>query len=812
MAKLYSGDAGTDSVLTDAGLGSPRVNSWSTASTVGSGVSLTYDWMTSAPSGAPAGGFQPFTSAQRTGALKAMDLASEVANINFTRQSSGTADIEFGTLAFGGSPFGYTAGLASTRWTVTFDTTYYTEAKVYLTNSFSTMLNQSEGSAGFATLVHELGHALGLEHPFEGRLAPPGTDSEQYSIMSYTGHPNMNTNASTFLLYDIAALQYLYGANMSTRTGNSTYSWSNNEAAIQAIWDAGGEDTISASNQSRRVLINLNDGEFSSIGSNGSGGNAVNNIAIARNARIENAIGGSGNDTIRGNEYANHLEGRNGNDTLIGGSGNDYFEGGDDGDNIQGGSGTDWIGYYDSDAAVKVNLATRVVSGGDAQGDTISSIERVTGSNGYGDDLRGTSGDNYLRGFGGNDYLVGEDGADQIRGGSGIDWIGYYNSDAAVRINLSTNSASGGHADGDTISSIERVTGSNGYGDDLRGTSDDNYLRGYGGNDYLVGYAGADQIRGGSGTDWVGYYTSNAAVTVNLSSGSASGGHAEGDTLSSIERVTGSNGFGDDLRGTSGDNYIRGYGGDDYMIGYAGADQIRGGSGTDWVSYYTSNAAVKIDLSAGTASGGHAEGDILSSIERLTGSNGYGDDLRGNSSDNYLRGYGGNDYFMGYEGADEIWGGNGTDWIGYFTSDAAVTINLATGAASGGHADGDVFTSIERVTGSNGFGDDLTGSDAANYLRGYGGDDRLDGRGGNDQLLGGTGNDTFVFQAGWDDDIITDFDVSSGDVLDFTALGITQADLDISYGANDTTITYDGNSIVLEGTTTTLTEDEFLFV
>ena len=138
----------------------------------------------------------------------------------------------------------------------------------------------------------------------------------------------------------------------------------------------------------------------------------------------------------------------------------------------------------------------------------MSGIERITGSNGFGDDLRVDAGDNYLRGYGGYDYFDGGDGADQIRGGSGTDWVSYYYSDAAVDINLATNSASGGHADGDTISSIERVTGSNGFDDDLRGDAGDNYLRGYGGNDYFDGGDGADQIRGGSGTEWVSYYLS----------------------------------------------------------------------------------------------------------------------------------------------------------------------------------------------------------------------------------------------------------------------------------------------------------------
>ena len=115
----------------------------------------------------------------------------------------------------------------------------------------------------------------------------------------------------TLQLYDVAALHYLYGANTSYRTGSDTYSFSNSSAFYRTLWDAGGIDTIDASNQSHRSVIDLRDGEFSSIGTSGSGA-ALHNLAIAFGAIIENAIGGSGHDTLIGNSVAN---------TLIGGGG-----------------------------------------------------------------------------------------------------------------------------------------------------------------------------------------------------------------------------------------------------------------------------------------------------------------------------------------------------------------------------------------------------------------------------------------------------------------------------------------------------------
>lgn len=207
------------------------------------------------------------------------------------------------------------------------------------------------GSFGYATFLHELGHALGLGHPYETKegnnsLLIGSENSSQYTIMSnqdfdgvgntftqtgsnsYSWHPVQPTGP---MLYDILSIQYLYGANMNTRTGNDTYVFSNSSAEFRAIWDAGGEDTFDLSNQSMPLQVNLNDGHFSSIGiketwQDGQGivvSAASDNIAIAYNVVIENVIGGTANDILIGNQYGNQLSGGLGNDTLIGGQGVD---------------------------------------------------------------------------------------------------------------------------------------------------------------------------------------------------------------------------------------------------------------------------------------------------------------------------------------------------------------------------------------------------------------------------------------------------------------------------------------------------------
>ncbi|NGN45321.1 calcium-binding protein, partial [Mesorhizobium sp. CGMCC 1.15528] len=175
-----------------------------------------------------------------------------------------------------------------------------------------------------------------------------------------------------------------------------------------------------------------------------------------------------------------------------------------------------------------------------------------------------------------------------------------------------------------------------------------------------------------------------------------------------------------------------------------GADTLIGGLGSDTADYTASTAGIIINLEAGTAAGGHAEGDTLTGIENLNGS-AFDDTLTGTDAGaNTLNGGVGNDVLAGLEGADTLDGGSGSDTADYTTSTAGVIISLEAGTAAGGHAEGDVLTSIENLTGSA-YADTLTGTDAgANRLAGGAGNDLLDGLGGNDTLIGGTGDDIFI--------------------------------------------------------------------
>jgi Ca2+-binding RTX toxin-like protein len=529
-------------------------------------------------------------------------------------------------------------------------------------------------------------------------------------------------------------------------------------------------------------------------------------------------VDGTNSNDVMGPGYTDaegdQIDGANGNDNLIfgyggrdsinGGAGNDTIIGGPGQDTIDGGSGIDTADYSTSASAVTVNLTTGTGTGGDAQGDVLSNIENLNGSN-YNDSLTGDAGANLLmgndgndtlRGGGGDDTLIGGAGADVLDGGTGIDTASYAISGAAVTVNLTTGTGTGGDAQGDTLTAIENVIGSS-YNDSLTGDGNANVLSGGGGNDTLSGGAGNDLLNGGIGND------------------SLLGGD-----------------------------------GNDTLIGGEGADVLNGGNGTDLADYSASVSGVTVNLTTGTGAGGDAQGDTLTGIENLAGSaqndsltgdgnanvlsGGAGSDtLSGGAGNDTLFGGDGNDTLIGGTGADVLDGGAGIDTADYSSSTAGVTVNLITGTGTGGDAQGDTLTSIENLTGS-GQNDILTGDGNANVLSGGAGNDVLSGGAGNDTLLGGVGNDTliggtgadvltggagndlFLLGNGFGGDTITDFDIGDSDndgfyndQLDLS--GLTRADgrpvnvRDVVFGQDalgNVLLTFpNGETLLLQGVT-----------
>ncbi|WP_372395100.1 calcium-binding protein [Azospirillum sp. HJ39] len=504
-----------------------------------------------------------------------------------------------------------------------------------------------------------------------------------------------------------------------------------------------GVDTADYSASADGVGVDLSSGTVA-------GGDADGDVLSG----IENLTGSEHDDLLVGDAAANLLDGRGGNDTLIGLGGADTLVGGD---------GTDLADYSTSADGVGVDLSSGTGAGGDAEGDLLNGIEDLTGS-AFGDRLTGDAGTNRIDGSGGDDTLAGLGGADSLIGGDGIDSADYSASAGGVTVDLAAGTGAGGDAEGDSLSGIENVTGS-AQGDRLTGDGAANSLDGGAGADLLAGAAGADTLTGGEGSDTADYSASAGGIAVDLSAGAGAGGDAEGDVLSGIENVTGS-AAADSLSGDGGANRLDGGAGNDWLSGGTGADTLIGGDGIDSADYVASATGVDVNLSSGIGSGGEAEGDILSGVENLAGSD-HDDRLTGDANANRLDGRGGNDTLVGLGGADTLVGGDGIDTAEYLGSSAAVTVSLASGTGTGADAQGDRLSGIENLTGSA-FGDRLTGDGGANILDGAGGNDTLVGGAGADTLIGGAGNDTADYSAS---SAAVTVDLSAGTGLGGTADG-----------------------------------------
>jgi len=257
--------------------------------------------------------FSVFNSTQEAAARSVLDMISSLVNVTFNETTDAFSQIAFGNASLG-------SGVGA--WTYyPYSTSAYNQAgDVWVNSDYAYNFSPSPGNYADLTLIHELGHAMGLKHDFEGTNVLTGSeDTRQYTVESYHADPLMpGVEPQTYMLYDIAALQSLYGANTTTGVGDSLYSFTGVPNLLETIWDAGGNDAFDASAMTSAVAMDLQGGHFSSIG-------GQSNVAIAYNVTIESAIGGSGNDTIVGNYAANTITGGSGNDTLTGGGGADHF-------------------------------------------------------------------------------------------------------------------------------------------------------------------------------------------------------------------------------------------------------------------------------------------------------------------------------------------------------------------------------------------------------------------------------------------------------------------------------------------------------
>jgi serralysin len=757
------------------------------------------------------------------------------------------------------------------------------------------------GNYDYATTIHELGHALGLKHGHQASnrngggapVLPTATDSMEFSIMTYRSFVGGGTGgytneqwgyAQTFMMYDIRALQELYGADFTANGGDTVYTWTpgsgntviNGQIALEpggnrifaTLWDGNGIDTYDLSAYTTNLSIDLNPGgwsvfstaqladldQFSGDPARVARGNIFNALQFNGDMRslIENAIGGSGDDTIIGNAANNTLTGNGGIDTLYGGFGNDTLQGGfttdtvfgQDGndtirvlagefyDNVDGGSGVDVLDHSLSDySGSTFDFSTGQITGSFINGTsaTLSSIEVYYDGSG-GNTIISSGASHTYYGFGGNDTMIATAGGETMYGGAGIDVLDLRVGNFVYTFDMTTGLAAEYPAElfleFETVllgSANDTVTGD--FGDNtINGGGGNDTLRGGGGTDRVLGGGGNDLIivafgdgldnaNGGNGTDTLDYSGTFGDITFNMVTGAFEfGGVAR--VATEFERFRGGEQT-DFVIGTDGANLIFGNGGNDTLNGGAGIDTLRGGEGNDT---YVVDTPLDVVIETGTgidtvrSAGSYTLGNRLENLV-LTGS---GDTSgTGNNLANNVTGNAGNNALNGKEGIDTLRGGLGDDTYTVQQSmdrvieaagEGTDTVRSLVNYVLSDNVENLVLVGSDVIRGTgNGLANLIVGNSAGNLLDGGEGSDTLRGMGGNDGFLFSTAlgasnvDHIFDFATGdrirLDQDIFTELSLgglAASAFKDITT-GAIDADDRIIYNSGNGNLWYDAN-------------------
>lgn len=794
-------------------------------------------------SGEPkARGFQQISAAEQAVIFYAVNLVESYTLLDLSYAGTNGADIRI-AMSSAANPTSYA---------------YYPGSgpggDVWIGTGYSGYRSPKKGDYYFDTHLHEFGHALGLKHSQEkggpaNVAVPSAHDDLEYTVMSYRSYVGGSTTSgytneaygypTTYMINDILALQTMYGANYSTNSGDTVYTWNpaTGEYSIDgvgqgapganrvfmSIWDGGGNDTYDLSNYTTAVSIDLNPGGYTITSTTqlaylGSGhyahGNVYNAYLYNDNpaSYIENAIGGSGNDTLVGNAVANRLDGGAGNDTLTGNGGNDVFvyEGGADTitDFAAGGGGGD-----------QIDLTAF---------NTIGDLSAVLA-------LATTSGNDTVIDFGGGNTLTLKNVLPGDLASNDFIFAVVPTGNPPTHIDLSTPTVVEGAAvdtvvgtltttdpDSDTQFTYELVDDAGGLfaidGDQVVVAGTINYETA---SSYKVtvlvtdpGHQTYTQDITIAVTDVAPTTPADTNVADNKVAEGSAAGTAVGITASSTDPGGGPITYTltDDAGGlfqinpTTGVVTVAPGAVLDYDLATSYGITVQATDGTlDSTTTDFTIAVTEVTAIPGVTINGSSRNDTIDATHSPIGQ------PRSTANNDTIKGNGGNDTIAGLGGADAMDGGAGTDTATYAASSAGVTVSLATGTGSGGDAQGDTLLNFENLTGSShddvlegnsgnnvldggsgidtlsyehagggvtislaitsaqstggagkdtiknfenltgsAFNDKLTGSNGNNVLSGLAGNDTLNGGNGNDKLIGGPGNDTLTGGSGND--------------------------------------------------------------
>jgi serralysin len=762
--------------------------------------------------------FTPLTSAEQNLVRLALAEYSAVSLLTFTEQASG------GTLLFGKSNsmpklddgrtstgYGYYPGETGKAGDVWFNNAVFQPGL--------------RGAYQFSLVMHELGHALGLKHGQDANgiwpALPANHDSLEYSLMTYRStiggsiHGYTDEAASypqSLMRDDIAAIQYLYGANFAAQAGDTVYRFDEKTGVMsvngfaqdnlagarifRTIWDGGGNDTYDFSNFSKGSRIDLRPGEGSVLDpallaildnndpKKTASANVYNAYLYQGDLRslIENAIGGAGADTMVGNQAANMLQGGAGDDWISGGIGNDTLSGGDGADVLIGGAGDDWLdggagndtldgGSGNNFAAFHFNRSSYIITLnadmsltvqgiGDAAGDgtdRLIDIGALTFADGtIAATTFGWFARNVWTGTAGNDSFAGTAFNDSIIGAGGYDVLNGQGGDDVFDIG-SGNSTIDGGTGFDTAVFAKNYTF---YSWLLNsGSSVDGSIS--------VTDTGTNAVTTLSHVELLRFADRDIRVFLGSNGADSFVGTKDADILWGAygnDTLDGGDGN-DSMFGGIGDDSVQGGAGNDCIRGNGGNDTLDGGAGVNILSYGSATSGVKIDLVAGTASSADQGQDQISNFSLVYGSD-YNDTLISGGGGNKLYGGYGDDVLKGGD-QDTLDGGSGTDIAVFDDVYANYSWRLNSNASSSGwievtnRATGAVTTifrveqlkfadrSITLGLGTNG-DDFLVGTSDGDILWGAYGNDMLYGGDGNDSMFGGIGDDSVQGGAGND--------------------------------------------------------------